>query len=78
MKHEEVICTFRDVKPNPDLIHTYDASLHEVPIIIDHGLFLFKYFKSKQLIFQQEIKRYYFIQDLIIAEWAGLLITNQG
>ena len=37
---EDKVFTFRDVKPTPDIYHTYDSSLkgNNAPaIVIDHG-----------------------------------------
>lgn len=39
------VCAFRDVKPTPDIIHTYSDTLKNAvtPIIIDNGLLIMLY-----------------------------------
>lgn len=38
METDDNICTFRDVKPTPDPIYSYNGSqLEGVPLVIDNG-----------------------------------------
>ncbi len=42
METDDNICTFRDVKPTPDPIYSYNGSqLEGVPLVIDNGEFTF-------------------------------------
>lgn len=42
------VCTFRDVKPVPDIIHQYTSAIRndKTPLVIDHGLTLFLVLKN--------------------------------